>query len=83
MGGKESFREGREDLQELVGIEVGTKAVERMAEAVGEAIRGVEEERGERIWSGKVGPCCAPAPAEEDAVASTMGPVDRQHRPDP
>ena len=32
------------------------------SEAVGEAIRGVEEERGERIWSGKVGPCCAPAP---------------------
>jgi|GEM_PF-3292448 len=61
MGGKESFREGREDLQEVAGIEVGTKAVERMAEAVGEAIRGVEEERGERIWSGKVGPCCAPA----------------------
>jgi len=35
VGGKESFNEGRIDLAELAGIKVQTKAVERVAEAVG------------------------------------------------
>ena len=35
MGGKESFNEGREDLEELAGIKVETKAVERIAEGIG------------------------------------------------
>jgi hypothetical protein len=38
VGGKESFNEGRIDLQELAGIKVQTKAVERVAEAVGAEI---------------------------------------------
>lgn len=35
VGGKESFNEGRIDLQELAGIKVQTKAVERVAEGIG------------------------------------------------
>ncbi len=38
VGGKESFNEGRIDLAELAGIKVQTKAVERVAEAVGAEI---------------------------------------------
>jgi hypothetical protein len=32
--GKESFNEGRRDLEELAGIKVQTKAVERVAEGI-------------------------------------------------
>ena len=35
VGGKESFNEGRIDLEELAGIKVQTKAVERVAEGIG------------------------------------------------
>jgi hypothetical protein len=35
VGGKESFNEGRQDLAELAGIKVQTKAVERVAEGIG------------------------------------------------
>jgi hypothetical protein len=35
VGGKESFNEGRKDLEELAGIKVQTKAVERVAEGIG------------------------------------------------
>lgn len=35
VGGKESFNEGRRDLEELAGIKVQTKAVERVAEGIG------------------------------------------------
>lgn len=35
LGGKESFNEARGDLAELAGIKVETKAVERVAEALG------------------------------------------------
>jgi len=35
VGGKESFNEGRRDLEELAGIKVQSKAVERVAEGIG------------------------------------------------
>jgi hypothetical protein len=35
VGGKESFNEGRRDLEELSGIRVKTKEVERIAEGIG------------------------------------------------
>lgn len=38
MGGKESFNEARGDIAELAGIKVETKAVERVAEALGAEI---------------------------------------------
>lgn len=41
VGGKESFNEGRLDLAELAGIKVQTKAVERVAEAVGAEIEAL------------------------------------------
>jgi hypothetical protein len=38
VGAEESFEQGREQLAELAGLEVTTKAVERQAEAVGQDI---------------------------------------------
>jgi hypothetical protein len=35
VGGKEPFDEGRRDLEELAGVRVSTKAVERASEAIG------------------------------------------------
>jgi len=48
VGGKESFNEGRRDLEELAGIKVQTKAVERVAEGIGaelEVLGGKERQR--------------------------------------
>lgn len=48
VGGKESFNEGRKDLEELAGIKVQTKAVERVAEGIGaelEVLGGRERQR--------------------------------------
>jgi hypothetical protein len=39
VGGKEAFKQGREDLEELAGISVTTKQVERVAEGIGEQVR--------------------------------------------
>ncbi len=38
VGSKESFDEGRQDLEELAGIRVTTKQVERVAEEIGEQV---------------------------------------------
>ena len=38
VGAKESFDEGRRDLEELAGIVVGTKEVERVSEAIGQEV---------------------------------------------
>ena len=45
VGSKESFEQGGEDLQELAGIRVSTKQVERVAEEIGVAVeaRGIEQ----------------------------------------
>ena len=48
VGGKESFNEGRLDLEELAGIKVQTKAVERVAEGVGAALEALGQR--ERQW---------------------------------
>jgi hypothetical protein len=56
VGGKEAFNEGRKDLEALAGIEVTTKAVERVSEAVGEQIEKQSQQEREQIMSGKVIP---------------------------
>jgi hypothetical protein len=50
VGGKESFNEGREDLEELAGIKVKTKAVERIAEGIGEQLEVLgQSERAQAV----------------------------------
>lgn len=52
VGAKEAFATGRQDLEELAGIVVKTKAVERIAEALGQQI----ETAGQAARAAAVGP---------------------------
>lgn len=56
VGGKEAFDEGRRDLEELAGIFVTTKAVERISECVGEDIEAVAQRERNAALSGKIVP---------------------------
>jgi len=54
VGGKEPFDEGRLDLQELAGIVVKTKQVERVSEAIGAQIELVASRERRAALAGKV-----------------------------
>lgn len=56
VGGKEAFDDGRKDLELLAGLAVTTKAVERVAEAVGEQIEQQNQREQKQILLGKVVP---------------------------
>ena len=56
VGGKEPFEEGRRDLENLAGVLVKTKAVERVSQAIGQQIERVFEGERELALSGKVVP---------------------------
>lgn len=54
VGGKEPFEEGRADLEELAGVIVSTKAVERVAEGIGVDIEERAKPSREAAVTGKV-----------------------------
>ena len=54
VGGKDSFAEGRKDLEELAGIMVKTKSVERVSEALGGQIECSSQRERELALSGKL-----------------------------
>ncbi len=54
VGGKDSFDQGRKDVEELAGIMVKTKAVERVSEALGEQVERNSQRERELALSGKV-----------------------------
>ena len=56
VGSKESFEQGGEDLQELAGIRVSTKQVERVAEQIGVAVEALGIEQRETTGWDKVVP---------------------------
>ena len=56
VGGKEAFDDGRKDLGLLAGIQVTTKAVERVSESVGEQIEQQSQKEQKQIMSGRVIP---------------------------
>lgn len=56
VGGKEPFDEGRRDLEDLAGVVVKTKEVERVAEAIGEAIETMARGEREAALLGKIVP---------------------------
>jgi len=61
VGGKESFNEGRQDLQELAGIKVTTKEVERIAEALGAELEALgQRERAQAVSQKVVAPPSVP-----------------------
>lgn len=54
VGGKESFNEGRRDLEELAGISVKTKEVERIAEGIGAQLEVLGQSEREQAGAQKV-----------------------------
>lgn len=56
VGAKEPFEAGRRDLEALAGVLVTTKAVERVAEAIGHQIERVAEQERADTLAGKVVP---------------------------
>jgi hypothetical protein len=56
VGGKEPFEEGRRYLENLAGVLVKTKAVERVSQAIGKQIETVFQAERELALSGKVVP---------------------------
>ena len=54
VGGKDSFAQGRKDLEELAGIMVKTKSVERVSEALGGQMECTSQRERELALSGKV-----------------------------
>jgi hypothetical protein len=51
VGGKEAFDEGRKDLKDLAGVEVKTKAVERVSEAIGRQIECANQKQRSTQWT--------------------------------
>lgn len=56
VGAKEPFHEGRADLDELAGVVVKTKEVERVSEALGEQVERISRQEWEGALSGTVVP---------------------------
>ena len=56
VGGKEPFDEGRRDLEELAGVAVKTKEVERIAEAIGEQVEAAALPERDAALAGTVVP---------------------------
>jgi hypothetical protein len=54
VGSKESFDEGRQDLEELAGIRVTTKQVERVAEQIGQQVEAIRQQEPAMMVSAKV-----------------------------
>ena len=74
VGGKEAFAEGRRDLAELANIVVATKAVERVAEAIGQQIETLAQQERALARAGKVVPLRG-APKLYIAIDATGVPV--------
>ena len=75
VGGKESFAQGQQDLEELAGIGVKTKQVERISEELGTQIEARWKQEREFILSGKVVPLLPAAPKLYIAMDGTGVPV--------
>lgn len=74
VGGKEAFAAGRRDLEELAGVMVRTKAVERVAETLGAQVEAVAQAEREAALAGKLVPLQA-APKLYIAIDATGVPM--------
>ena len=76
VGAKEPFEEGQRDLQELAGVALSTKAVERVSEGIGSEVENVSEREREQAFSEKIVPFASPpAPTMYVAIDGTGVPV--------
>ena len=76
VGAKEPFEEGQRDLEELAGVAVSTKAVERVSEGIGSEVEGLWKREREQAFSEKIVPFASPpAPTMYVAMDGTGVPV--------
>jgi uncharacterized OB-fold protein len=62
VGAKESFEDGRQDLEVLAGVRVTTKEVERVTEAIGSQVEASAHRECDLILNGQVLPFAPPVP---------------------
>jgi hypothetical protein len=75
VGAKESFDDGRMDLEELAGVRVTAKEVGRVSEAIGAQIEGVDRRERTPVMEGKVIALVPPIPILYIAIDGTGVPV--------
>jgi hypothetical protein len=75
VGGKEPFAEGRRDLEELAGIVVKTKEVERVSEKIGEQMAAIADRQRAAAFSGKIVLLQKPVPKMYIAIDGTGVPM--------
>jgi hypothetical protein len=75
VGAKEPFAQGRADLEELAGVVVPTKQVERVSALLGVQVEAFCQREREAILSGKVTPLQPAAPILYIAIDATGVPV--------
>ena len=83
VGAKEPFDEGRADLEELAGVFVKTKEVERISEALGEQVERISHQEREGALSGTVVPLKAVSKLyiAMDGTGVPMVPQETEGRP--
>ncbi len=76
VGAKEPFEEGQRDLEELAGVSVSIKAVERVSEEIGREVETASQGERKAAFSEKIVPFASPpAPTMYVAIDGTGVPV--------
>ncbi len=75
VGAKQPFEQGRSDLEELAGVVVQTKQVERISAQLGVQVEAFSQRERDAILSGKVAPLLPPVPILYVAIDGTGVPV--------
>jgi hypothetical protein len=75
VGAKESFDDGREDLEELAGVRVTAKEVGRVSEAIGSQVEVIADRERIQIMEGKILPLAPPVPVLYVLIDGTGVPV--------
>lgn len=75
VGAKESFDDGRTDLEELAGVSVTAKEAGRVSEAIGEQVEAVTDRERVQVMEGKIVPLAPAAPILYIAIDGTGVPV--------
>jgi hypothetical protein len=75
VGAKEPFEQGRNDLEELAGVVVQTKQVERISAQLGVQVEAFCQREREAILAGKVAPLLPTVPILYIAIDGTGVPV--------
>ena len=75
VGAKQPFAQGRDDLEELAGVVVQTKQVERISAQLGVQVEAFCQREREALLSGKVAPLLPAVPILYIAIDGTGVPV--------